>query len=52
MALTVLAAAGKLIGAGACLGIGFWMSKKLTNVADEYLAYYDERRIARLTTGV
>lgn len=52
MALTALATAGKLVGAGVCLGIGFWASKKLTNIADEYLAYYDEKKIAKLTSGV
>ena len=35
--------AGKLVAAGFCLGLGFWMSKQFTNVADEYIALYRER---------
>ena len=34
----------KLVTYGFCLGIGFWASKRLTNVADEYLLLWSERR--------
>lgn len=44
--------AGKLIAAGACLGIGFWMSKKLTGIADYYLVLWDEQRKQRKLQGV
>lgn len=46
--LTTTAGAVKLISMGFCLGIGFWASKKLTNVVDEKLALYDQRNIERL----
>ena len=42
--------AGKLITAGFCLGIGFWASKKLTNLVDEKLFIYDKRKIKQLET--
>jgi len=48
VALTV----GKLVAAGTCLGVGFWMSKKLTGVADYYLILWDERRKQRKLQGV
>lgn len=38
----------KLISAGFCLGIGFWASKKLTNLVDEKLLIYDKRKIKQL----
>lgn len=38
----------KLISAGFCLGIGFWASKKLTNVIDEKLLMYDKRKLKQL----
>ena len=43
--------AGKLVFAGMCLGIGFWASKKLTNLADEYLLKLDKRKLEKLTTN-
>lgn len=47
VAVTVYTA-GKLIAAGACLGIGFWASKKLTNLVDEKLLIYDKRKLKQL----
>lgn len=44
----LLSAGGKLIFAGFSLGIGFWMSKKLTNIIDEKLSLYDNSLITRL----
>lgn len=38
-----------LMTSGACLGIGFWMSKKITNVMDEYLLMYDKRKLEQLS---
>jgi len=38
----------KLVTAGFCLGLGFWASKKLTNLVDEKLLIYDKRKIKQL----
>jgi len=46
---TVIVGTGKLVAFGFCLGIGFWASKKLTNVADEYLILWSKRRMEKLT---
>lgn len=45
---TVALTTVKLISAGFCLGIGFWASKKLTNLVDEKLLIYDERKLKQL----
>ena len=37
-----------LVAAGCCLGVGFWLSKKITNKIDEKLCLYDKRALARL----
>lgn len=46
--ITTTIAAGKLIAYGTCLGIGFWVSKKLTNKVDEVLLKYDKRKLKQL----
>ena len=40
--------AGKLLFSGIFLGIGFWASKKLTNLVDEKLILYDSRKLQQL----
>lgn len=42
----------KLIAGGACLGVGFWASKKITNKVDEYLLLYDTTTQRRLAEGM
>lgn len=38
----------QLTGAGFCMGIGFWLSKKLTNKMDEKFLLYDKRALKEL----
>lgn len=40
--------AGQLVAVGACMGFGFWMSRKLTNKLDEVLLKYDKKEMERL----
>ena len=42
----------QLIGYGLCLGIGFWASRHLTNVADEYLLKWNKKRMEELTNSI
>ena len=49
MVLATAITTGKMIFSGACLGVGFWMSKKITNVMDEYLFMYDKRKLEQLS---
>jgi len=46
------ATTGKLIAYGVCLGIGFWMARKLTNVADEYLMLWNESKMNKFAQEV
>jgi len=41
-------ATAKLVAAGFCLGLGFWASRKLTNIIDEKLLLYDKRKLIEL----
>lgn len=47
--MLTLAMTGKLVIGGFCLGIGFWGSKKLTNLIDQKLLEYDNRRLKKLS---
>jgi hypothetical protein len=40
--------AAKLVGVGACLGVGFWASKKATARLDAFLLLYDKREQERI----
>jgi hypothetical protein len=35
-------ASAKLVGAGVCLGLGFWVSKQITKKLDYYLVLHDK----------
>ena len=48
MVETAALTTAKLVAAGFCLGLGFWASKKLTNIVDEKLKLYDGRYIRQL----
>lgn len=40
--LTITTVAGKLVFSGACLSIGFWMGKKITNRIDTFLITHSQ----------
>lgn len=39
----------KMVAAGFFLGLGFWASRKLTNLVDEKLFIYDKRKVNQLS---
>jgi len=42
--LTAFKAVG-FVSLGACLGVGFWLSRKATNKLDEFLALRDKKLV-------
>ncbi len=39
----------KLVGMGLCLGVGFWMSRKLTDGVDGLLLVHDRKFMGELS---
>jgi len=38
----------KLVSYGFFIGLGFYLSKKLTNIVDEKLLYYDQAKLKKI----
>lgn len=45
---TAALATGKLVVYGFFIGVGFWASRKFTNLVDEKLILYDNRKLRQL----
>ena len=45
---TISLTAVTIVGYGTCFGIGFWVSKKVTNKIDEVLLKYDAKELKRI----